>query len=231
MKRAEVMKQLKSLGSAQVRKIYRNHGTVGELYGVKYGDLGKIVRKIKVDHELALELWDTEVVDARVLATMIVDPSKMTMTALNRWMKAVDCTTLSNSLSNVAQRSPVAAKLVAKWKARKSDLVSATAWMMVAGITRESPETFTKTEYREMLKEIESGIHAAPNQTRHAMNAALIGIGTFVNERSAIASAKRIGVVEVDHGPTSCKTPSAEPYIRKAAEKHREKMAKAKAKA
>ena len=234
MKCAEVMKQLKSLGSAQTRKVYRNHGTLGELYGVKYGDLGKLVRKIKVDHEQALELWETEVVDARVLATMIADPAKMTMTVLNGWMKSVDSSALSNAVSNVAQRSPSAVKLVAKWKARKSarsEWVSSTAWMMVAGITRESPQLYSKKEYKELLKEIENEIHSAPNQTRHAMNSAVIGIGTYIDERSAVAAAKRIGVVEVDHGATSCKTPSAERYIRKAAEKYRQKLAKAAAKA
>jgi len=31
-----------------------------------------------------------------------------------------------------------------------------------------------------------------------------------------LAAAKRIGKVEVDHGETSCKTPDASTYIRKA---------------
>jgi 3-methyladenine DNA glycosylase AlkD len=40
------------------------------MYGVKFGDMAKLVREIKQDHGLALELWDTGNHDARVLATM-----------------------------------------------------------------------------------------------------------------------------------------------------------------
>lgn len=50
------------------------------------------------------------------------------------------------------------------------------------------------------------------------MNSALIAIGIRNPklERKALAAAKRIGKVEVDHGETSCKTPDAPTYIRKA---------------
>jgi len=100
--------------------------------------------------------------------------------------------------------------------------------MMIPGIAREVPGAISKADYRGLLKEIETKIHTAPNRVRYAMNAAVIGIGTYINERSAVASAKRIGVVDVDHGDTSCTTPVAETYIRKAAAKHRERLAKQK---
>ena len=49
------------------------------------------------------------------------------------------------------------------------------------------------------------------------MNNTLIAIGTRSKglHKNAIAAAKRIGRVEVDHGETGCKTPSAIPYMEK----------------
>ena len=47
---------------------------------------------------------------------------------------------------------------------------------------------------------------AAGTRNRHAMAAAL---------QKAIAVARRIGKVEVDHGDTDCRTPDAEQYILK----------------
>ena len=49
------------------------------------------------------------------------------------------------------------------------------------------------------------------------MNSALIAIGIRNEdlERKAIEIAREIGKVQVDHGATSCKTPDAEPYIKK----------------
>ena len=49
------------------------------------------------------------------------------------------------------------------------------------------------------------------------MNSALIAIGIRNEdlERKAIEMAREIGKVQVDHGATSCKTPDAEPYIKR----------------
>ena len=54
--------------SAQARKTYRNAGIQGELFGVCYAFLKKLHKRVKTDHELALALWDTEVIDARIFA-------------------------------------------------------------------------------------------------------------------------------------------------------------------
>ncbi|MBC8404423.1 MAG: DNA alkylation repair protein [Planctomycetes bacterium] len=224
MEFAQVMTDLESFGSAQTRKTYTRHGSVGPMFGVKFGDLNKLVKKIKVDHDLAFELWNSGNFDARLLATMVADPARMTLKSLTTWQKDVDCHALSAALSNLAQRSPVAQKLVAKWMSARSEWAAATAWMMVAGICRELPATFTKTEYRAFLKTIEKEIHGAKNRVRYSMNAALIGIGSYIDEKSALAAAGRIGVVDVDHGDTSCKTPSAVPYIKKAAARLRSKL-------
>ena len=53
------------------------------------------------------------------------------------------------------------------------------------------------------------------------MNGALISIGMRNPglEKKAVAAARRIGKVEVDHGETSCKTPDAVAYIRKGVER------------
>ncbi len=50
------------------------------------------------------------------------------------------------------------------------------------------------------------------------MNNALISIGIRnpMLQKKATAAAKRIGLVDVDHGKTGCKTPEAVSYIKKA---------------
>lgn len=67
----QALARLWKLGSAQTRKTYGRHGLPGEMYGVKFGDLAKLVKEIRQDHELARELWDSGNHDARVLAAMI----------------------------------------------------------------------------------------------------------------------------------------------------------------
>jgi hypothetical protein len=79
-------------------------------------------------------------------------------------------------------------------------------------------------------QEVEADIHKRKNRVRHEMNGALIAIGcrNAQLEKQALAVAAKIGKVVVDHGETSCKTPDAAEYIRKAQYRHK-KLKKAKA--
>ena len=49
---------LKSMGTAQNRKIYSRHGAGENIYGVSFANLAKLRKQIKTNHELALELPD-----------------------------------------------------------------------------------------------------------------------------------------------------------------------------
>ena len=48
----EVMKELKSLGTEQNRKIYKRHGADLDMFGVSMADLKKVLKHIKKDKEL-----------------------------------------------------------------------------------------------------------------------------------------------------------------------------------
>jgi len=88
---------------------------------------------------------------------------------------------------------------------------------MLAVMLRDGFE-FSDDDGRHLLKTIETELHNSPNRARHAMNNALIAIGTYMNNLTtdALKTAKRIGPVIVDHGDTSCKTPDASTYIARA---------------
>ena len=94
--------------------------------------------------------------------------------------------------------------------------MSSAGWNLVTNLAQNS-ETLDDAFFEEKLAQIEAIIHSAPNRTRYAMNNTLICIGCRNKnlEKKAIAAAKRIGPVEVDHGETGCKTPDAVSYIKK----------------
>ncbi len=58
MNETEVLQELKALGTEQNRKVYRRHGVGENLHGVSFANLGKLKKKIKIDHELAERLWE-----------------------------------------------------------------------------------------------------------------------------------------------------------------------------
>lgn len=58
MTAAEVLDQLQALGTEQTRRMYRSHGAGENAYGVSYGNLTKLRKAIKVDHDLARAVGD-----------------------------------------------------------------------------------------------------------------------------------------------------------------------------
>ena len=214
----ETMTTLRQAGKEQTRKTYRRHGAGENLFGVSFADYGKLQKKIKRDHELARQLWATGNEDARALALMIADPAQATEKELNAWAESITWKLHADLLAqHVGSKAPCRHKLMDRWRKSKREYVSRLGWDLVTLAARNDAE-LPDSYFDERLKEIESGIHQAPNLARSAMNGALIGIG-LRNEglkKKALAAAKKIGKVVVDHGDTSCKTPDAAAYIEKA---------------
>lgn len=213
---AAVLRELEGLGSEPTRKTYRRHGVKGEQFGVLYAPLGKIAKRLKTDHPLARELWASGNHDARILATMIADPAVMTGAELDKWIRDVDNYVLADALTGLASRTPVARKKMEKWTRATHEWIGRIGWGMLARLAM-SDGTLTDGDFDRYLAEIERRIHGSKNRIRDAMNMAVIAIGlrNSAFEKKAVAAAKRIGPVDVDHGETGCRTPDAAEYISK----------------
>lgn len=216
------MSNLERFGTAQNRKIYARHGVGEGMFGVSFADQAKLAKQAGKDHELAKQLWASGNHDARILACKVADPQQAEQALLEEWAADLDCYVLTDAFAAVAAASPAAVRLREKWRKSKQEWIAVAGWLMIALAARE-PST-EDGAFEGLPATIESGIHKAKNRTRYAMNSALIAIGArpaFTEE--AIATARRIGKVLVDHGETGCKTPDAEPYIRKIIERNKKR--------
>jgi 3-methyladenine DNA glycosylase AlkD len=211
----EVMKQLETFGSEQTRKTYRRHGVDGEMFGVSFASLGALTKKIKINHELAIKLWATNNHDAQILATMIADAKLMNASLLEEWAKSLSNYVITDAFAKLAAQTPFTQKKFEKWMNAKNEWMSYAGWLMLAQAVAnpDLPDSYFETH----LATIEREIHGRQNRVKHGMNMALIAIGTRNDklQKQALAVAKRIGKVVVDHGDTSCKTPDAAEYILK----------------
>jgi 3-methyladenine DNA glycosylase AlkD len=209
------MGSLKEAGTAQNRKIYARHGAHEPMFGVSWAHLRILAKSSKKDHELALKLWDSGNYDARILATMIANPDKLTVKQLDRWAKDLDCYPLASAFAKLVTRSPWATERMNDWKSSHYEFVSQAGWDLQA-YHAGHPAT-KESELKKILKEIEEEICGAANRAKHAMIMTLICIGARGEKLKelALATHKRIGKVEIDHGDTGCKTPEPEAYIEK----------------
>jgi 3-methyladenine DNA glycosylase AlkD len=224
----EVMQEMEAAGTEQNRKTYRRHGASDPLFGVSTAFADKLVKKIKVDHALALKLWATGNYDVQVLAARIADPRQTTETLLESWMDTVNNYGLTGYVAGLANKVSFARELAEKWVASDEEWRGQAGWLILAELAGKNP-ALPDSYFEHHLALIERDIHGSLNYVRYSMNNALINFGVR-NEslrEKALATAGRIGKVHVDHGQTGCKTPNAADYILKTVE-HRAKKAAAK---
>lgn len=214
---AEAMAALESAGSAQTRKTYARHGVEQPMFGVSFATLKTLMKRIRVDHELALALWHTGNFDARNLAVKIVDPGRMSEEELDAWALDPAARMCSSYVAQIAAEGPHGHACVERWLLAANEAQRCAGWSLVGALAMRD-ETMADTWFAQRLQAIERAIHAAPNGEREVMNRALIAIGcrNAALRRTATTAAKRIGAVEVDHGDTACKTPDAVTAVDKA---------------
>jgi 3-methyladenine DNA glycosylase AlkD len=125
---AEIVAELKTLGSESTKKVLLRHGAREPFYGVKIEDLKTIQKRIKKDHGLALALYDTGVSDAMYLAGLIADPMKMSKADLRKWAKGAYWNMLAAyTVPWVASESRYAVELAKEWMDSPRELTPATS--------------------------------------------------------------------------------------------------------
>ena len=165
---------------------------------------------------VAEQLWATDNHDARILATMIADPEKMTAAKLDAWARDLENYPVKDAFRKLASQAPLAKKRMEKWITAGGEWVCSAGWTVLCHLAMSS-EDHPDTELETYLKSIETTIHGSKNRVKHAMNNTLIAIGIRNPhlEKKAAAAAKRIGKVGVDHGETNCKSPDAAAYVQR----------------
>jgi 3-methyladenine DNA glycosylase AlkD len=213
----EILATLKKAGKAQTAAIYKRHGSGNNVFGTLTSEIAKLQKKIKVDHALAMELWQTANAEARILALQVADAAKLTLADAERMVKDGPVRFVDSYLSGLLARSPVAEKTMGAWMTSLEESRREIGYGIFGARLRADPASVSDADAAKVLARIEKEIHRSPNWARRAMNSALIAIGVYkpALRKKVIEAAKRIGKVEVDHGETGCKTPDAVPYIEK----------------
>jgi DNA alkylation repair enzyme len=215
----QIMKELEKKGSESIRKIFLNHGAKGPMFGVKVGDLKVIQKKVKKDHQLAMELFDTGIYDAMYLAGLIADESKMSKKDIQQWAEKTHSHGISEyTVAWVAAESEYGWELGMKWIDSPQETIASSGWNTLSGVIAMKPDNELDIALiKKLMQRIIKEIHSAPNRVRYTMNSFVIGVGGYIKEltKEAIEVSKKIGDVYVDMGGTACKVPSAPDYIKK----------------
>lgn len=221
----EIMEKLEEMGSEQTKKTLLRHGAREPFFGVRVGDLKKLVKHVKKDQELGLALYDTGHSDAMYLAGLSVQPKLMSKEILQDWADKAYWYMLSEyTVAGVAAESPYARELAIEWIQSEEEMIATCGWSTYSNYLSITPdENLNLDEIRKLLRQAETTIHQEKNRVRYVMNNFVICVGAYVIplHKEALATAAKIGKVHVDVGKTACKVPLATDYIKKIEERNK----------
>jgi 3-methyladenine DNA glycosylase AlkD len=209
----EALAQLEALGDEKVRAMHKKAGAKDNVFGVKMGDIRKIAAKIKSDHKLALALWKTGNIDAKLLALLIIKPKELSQKELDGMARSVEIAWVADWLASyVTKEHPEKEALREKWMKDRDPWAARAGWSLTAGRVAREPEGL---DIPALLDRIEREMAKADPPEQWTMNNTLAGIGIHhpKHRKRAIAIGEKLGVYRDYPVSKGCTSPFAPIWI------------------
>lgn len=174
----QVLSELNALGNPKNVEGMHRFGISGRtMYGVTVTDMRKMAKRIGTDHNLADTLWETGVHEARILATMLEDPVKVTDEQIGRWVLDIDSWDLCDQLcGNLLLNIDFARKKIEEWISSEPEFVRRVGFVMIVGITIND-KAASNDLFLHYLKVIENSVPDERNFVKKAVSWAIRQIG------------------------------------------------------
>ena len=207
------LRQIKALGNETTRKHNTKYGAGDNQFGVKHGDLRALAKKIQPNHELAVALWETENVDAQLLAILLIKPKDLSAEEIDRLVRSVSFAHVADWLNSyVVKQHADKETLRQKWMADDDRWAARAGWGLTAERVVKSPEGL---DLKALLDRIESEMGSADPVVQWTMNSTLAEIGIHFPKlrKRAIAIGEKLGIYRDYPVSKGCTSPFAPIWI------------------
>ena len=192
----------------------------------KLGELRKIAKEIKKDHDLALELWSTEQYSARMLSILIMDKGQLTQDAIEELVEGLSANDYEEKnrlsdwlLANQLMKSKMTITLLESWEDHPAPIMRRLFWYHQARLRWTGQEPPENTD--ELLVSLKAKLENEEPEVQWAMNFLAGQIGIHQPEHRAFCTklGEDTGLYKDEKVPPNC-TPNYLPeFIRIEAEK------------
>jgi 3-methyladenine DNA glycosylase AlkD len=192
---AEVLTWLRRRGSQRnIEGMARFGITAPKAFGVSMATMRPLVKRLGRNHDLAEALWQTGWHEARILASFIDEPARVTPAQMDRWARDFNNWAVCDSVClHLFNRTPHAWKKVAQWSRRKPEFIKRAAFALIAGLTVHD-RTAADGRFVGLLPIIERGAADDRNYVKKAVSWALRQVGkrNIVLNGAAVMVARRL---------------------------------------
>lgn len=175
---SQVIAWLGKAGSPKAAAGLARYGLPTEnAYGISVGELRKYAKGIGTNHALAMALWKSGSLDARILATFLGDPAKVTPSMMDAWCRDFDnWGTTDTACFALFDRSPHAWKMVPKWVKRTGEFQKRAGFVMMACLAAHD-KAAPDSKFMAFFPMIEKGASDGRNFVKKGVSWALRHLG------------------------------------------------------
>jgi 3-methyladenine DNA glycosylase AlkD len=210
---SDTLVQLESLGNEKIRAMNKKNGAGDNQFGVRMGDIRKVATQIKSDHELALALWETGNVDARLLAILLIKPKTLWRDEIERMVRSVNFVQVADWLNAyVVSKHPDKESLRQMWMNDDDPWVARAGWSLTSARIDKEPDGL---DLSALLDRLEAEMGSAAPEVQWSMNFCLAGIGIHFPEhrQRAIDIGEKLGIYRDYPVSKGCTSPFAPIWI------------------
>ncbi|KQQ94259.1 DNA alkylation repair protein [Leifsonia sp. Leaf325] len=205
-----VLAELAALEDPKVRAVNERHG---DDHGVNLTKLRGVAKELKIQPDLARELWATGDTPARLVAILISRPKLYSAAELDAMLREARVPKVHDWLVNyIVKKNPDAEELRVLWFGDDDPVVASAGWALTSERVAKSPEGL---DLDELLRIIEAHMKDAPDRLQWAMNECLAQIGIRHPEyrARALAIGEELEVLKDYPTPPGCTSPYAPIWI------------------
>jgi 3-methyladenine DNA glycosylase AlkD len=195
----EILAQLKSLANPRnVAGMSKFGINPRNTLGVSIPTLRRIAKQAGTDHRLALDLWQSGIHEARILAAMVDDPTRVTAAQMESWVKDFDSWDVCDQVcSNLFDKTQFAHRNAIAWTRRDEEFVRRAGFVLMAALAVHD-KSANDSAFLKFLPIIKRYATDERNFVKKAVNWALRQIGkrNRALNRAAIETANEIQAVD-----------------------------------
>ncbi|MGA9159605.1 MAG: DNA alkylation repair protein [Actinomycetota bacterium] len=130
----EVLRTLEGMGDrARLEGMARYGIDTRHAVGVTVTELRRVARDLGRDHELAAVLWASGVHEARILASLVDEPSRVADPQMEAWVADLDSWDVCDQVcANLFDRTPFALDKALEWSARGPEFEKRAGFALMA---------------------------------------------------------------------------------------------------
>ncbi len=174
----ELLEKLRAKAKPGVIAGMARYGMTAEKrLGVAVPDMRKIAKEVGKDHQLALELWQTGIPEAMILASMVDVPAEVTDEQMEAWVVDLNSWDVCDQVCmNLFDKTPFAWKKVRDWSTREEEFERRAAFALLACLAWHDKKA-SDEQFIELLPVIKAGATDGRNYVKKAVSWALRNIG------------------------------------------------------